>query len=344
MYCPKCGVENQEDMAYCRSCGDDLKIIAQAMKKHLPFTLVSKLDAAIDRKNERLRRDAIINGFSGVTLIILAILGFSFSPGLPIVLGGSGVFLILSGVWSYLTYRRSLELKIKSLNMPVNNASTFDISQVETQTDITGILPKKFAAEIDFQDKIPSIYCPNCGDQHSAKLPYCRTCGCVLDFSISSRGLKKYLPAFIVRRLDAVIAKNEKAKPQYKNGWLLIIGIFTMFLGTVMTGVEGEWLWMIFLLIASISTFIIGGWDFVAYRRSLEKDKQLFELSSTERQDTLPLVSAPQKSEVELEARTQRHLTPINAEDKIGQFSEAKTQRELQELTRTEAKTKPLSD
>ena len=73
MFCPNCGTENQEDIAYCRSCGDDLKIISQAMKKHLPLALVSKLDGFIEQKYERLRRDAILSALTGIVLLVSTI-------------------------------------------------------------------------------------------------------------------------------------------------------------------------------------------------------------------------------------------------------------------------------
>src|SRR5436305_14462734 len=72
MYCPKCGFLNLEDAEYCRSCGDDLRIIRQVIKQHLPIRLVGKLDAAIDRRSERFRRDAILSGILGAASLLAA--------------------------------------------------------------------------------------------------------------------------------------------------------------------------------------------------------------------------------------------------------------------------------
>lgn len=55
MYCPRCGAQNADATKFCRACGDDLSIVAQAMTRHLPAVLADKLDAYLVRKNERIR-------------------------------------------------------------------------------------------------------------------------------------------------------------------------------------------------------------------------------------------------------------------------------------------------
>jgi uncharacterized membrane protein YvbJ len=58
MYCPKCAEPNADDTKFCRACGENLTVVAQAMSKHLPVVLVSKLDEYLGRKDERIRRDS----------------------------------------------------------------------------------------------------------------------------------------------------------------------------------------------------------------------------------------------------------------------------------------------
>src|SRR5258708_3979872 len=88
MYCPKCGGQNSDDLAYCRECGENLKIISQVMKKHLPVALVSKLDAAIERKNERFRRNYIWHGLVGVGFTV-----WTFVYGPLLVISSESVWL-----------------------------------------------------------------------------------------------------------------------------------------------------------------------------------------------------------------------------------------------------------
>jgi hypothetical protein len=65
MYCPKCANQNDEDVRFCRACGENLTFVAQAMSRHMPVMLVSKLDNYLERKHERLRRDIMLTGVSG---------------------------------------------------------------------------------------------------------------------------------------------------------------------------------------------------------------------------------------------------------------------------------------
>lgn len=71
MYCPKCGESNSDETRFCRSCGENLKVISQVMTRRLPVALASKLDAYIERKNERLRRDGIGSAVIGICFALL---------------------------------------------------------------------------------------------------------------------------------------------------------------------------------------------------------------------------------------------------------------------------------
>src|SRR5689334_5916460 len=49
MYCPHCGAQNLPETKYCRSCGQDLRLVAQAITKSLPLLIAQRVDDAIDR-------------------------------------------------------------------------------------------------------------------------------------------------------------------------------------------------------------------------------------------------------------------------------------------------------
>ena len=49
MYCPHCGTQNLSETKYCRSCGKDLRLVAQAITKSLPLLIAQRVDDAIDR-------------------------------------------------------------------------------------------------------------------------------------------------------------------------------------------------------------------------------------------------------------------------------------------------------
>jgi hypothetical protein len=49
MYCPHCGVQNAQETKFCRSCGEDLRLISQAVTKSLPLIIAHRVDEAIDR-------------------------------------------------------------------------------------------------------------------------------------------------------------------------------------------------------------------------------------------------------------------------------------------------------
>ncbi|MFL6227514.1 MAG: zinc ribbon domain-containing protein [Pyrinomonadaceae bacterium] len=49
MYCPHCGAQNAQETRFCRGCGEDLRLISQAVTKSLPLVIAHRVDEAIDR-------------------------------------------------------------------------------------------------------------------------------------------------------------------------------------------------------------------------------------------------------------------------------------------------------
>jgi hypothetical protein len=119
MFCPKCGESNGDETKFCRACGENLKVVAQAMTGRLPVALASRLDAYIERRNERLRRDGIGSAVFGLCFVLLA--GYELWKGSPFF-GTAGVmllfafFMLLVSAWDMLAYGRSLDPRAKSSN------------------------------------------------------------------------------------------------------------------------------------------------------------------------------------------------------------------------------------
>ncbi len=120
MYCPKCGENNLDNSKFCRVCGEDLSVIAQVMARRFPASLLAKMDAYLERKNERLRRDSIVGVVLGSIFLFLCLYhviiereGLSLNVGLTFV---SAFFCYLWAAWDFLVYKRSLSGKPAELS------------------------------------------------------------------------------------------------------------------------------------------------------------------------------------------------------------------------------------
>lgn len=49
MYCPHCGALQTQETKFCRGCGEDLRLVSQAVTKSLPLMIAHRVDEAIDR-------------------------------------------------------------------------------------------------------------------------------------------------------------------------------------------------------------------------------------------------------------------------------------------------------
>jgi hypothetical protein len=121
MYCPKCAHPNSDDTKFCRACGENLTVVAQAMSKRLPVMLASKLDAHIERKENRIRRDAVMTGLSGIFLLLSGIWHVAAQTGgwLSAVFMFTGaLILLLASGWDWLAYQRSKSRQALNAQMP----------------------------------------------------------------------------------------------------------------------------------------------------------------------------------------------------------------------------------
>ncbi len=125
MYCPKCAEPNNDDVKFCRSCGENLSVIAQVMTRRFPASVLSKLDAYFERKNERMRRDSIIGAVSGSAFLFLSIyhlLNDGFS-GNVIFTFLAACFLFVWSFWDFLVFKRSQSPNLNPSEIPSASAT-----------------------------------------------------------------------------------------------------------------------------------------------------------------------------------------------------------------------------
>jgi len=238
------------------------------MKGHLPVAVVSKFDALIEKKNERFRRDGFVMAFmglAGVFSTIFAPLGASFLGISNIFILAMGVFCLFASVGYFLVYRRSLEPRNRPRNAPLVSKA----SPIEIQGNDAPAITQKLRPVDTYADGAESFYCPSCGLQNPVTASYCRNCQTTLLFAPSPRGIDRYLPAFVINRMDAAIAKNEEQeyKPHHKSG-SAILGVAAIFLlNMVLRGIQGDWGSVVVYLALGLSLIVTSSWNLVAYRR-----------------------------------------------------------------------------
>jgi hypothetical protein len=131
MYCPHCGTQNLPDTKYCRRCGRDLRLVAQAITKSLPLLIAQRVDDAIDRgrggwrsyqlfrvENRRPYAQALM-GLSALFIVVWTLIlghgSISFASGFLLVMTASLFFTNVRELWARKTRKRALD----ELNNPV---------------------------------------------------------------------------------------------------------------------------------------------------------------------------------------------------------------------------------
>lgn len=108
MFCPKCGIQNVEEVSFCRSCGLDLTTIARVMERHLPLALLEKIDEQILNPKKSEIYTSILAGLMALALFAV---GFAFSgwnypkDALYFFIGAAAAFV--QSIWYFLIYIRS---------------------------------------------------------------------------------------------------------------------------------------------------------------------------------------------------------------------------------------------
>jgi Flp pilus assembly protein TadB len=125
MYCPHCGTQNLPETRFCRSCGRDLRLVAQAITKSLPLLIVQRVDDALDRgrggwrsyqlfraENRRPYAQALMGLaalFVTVWMLMLGHGSISFASGFLLVMTASLFFTSVRELLARNTRKRALD-------------------------------------------------------------------------------------------------------------------------------------------------------------------------------------------------------------------------------------------
>lgn len=119
MYCPHCGAQNAQDTKFCRGCGEDLRLVSQAVTKSLPLMIAHRVDEAIDRgrggwqsyqlfrKEHRKAYGQVMLGLSSLFVVVWVLMlghgSASFAGGFLLVMA---LTTVLSGAYDIWAKRR----------------------------------------------------------------------------------------------------------------------------------------------------------------------------------------------------------------------------------------------
>jgi Flp pilus assembly protein TadB len=152
MYCPHCGTQNLSETKYCRSCGRDLRLVAQAITKSLPLLIAQRVDDAIDRgrggwrsyqlfraENRRPYAQALISLSALFVVVWILMLGHgsvSFASGFLLVMTASLLFTSVRELLARNTRKRELDELSKAVNTKelIENKDAPSASVTETTT------------------------------------------------------------------------------------------------------------------------------------------------------------------------------------------------------------------
>jgi len=125
MYCPHCGVQNAEATKFCRGCGEDLRLVSQAVTKSLSLVIAQRVDDAIDRgrggwrsyqmfraENRRAYAQALMALSSLFIVVWMLMLGHgdvSFAGGFLLVMSVTLLLTSLRELWTRKRRGRQLE-------------------------------------------------------------------------------------------------------------------------------------------------------------------------------------------------------------------------------------------
>lgn len=142
MFCPKCGIENSEKVGFCRKCGSDLRLIADAMSGKLTVSDYHK-----DKKKKPTWEAALILLSISLAFFIISII-LAFQP-----MGAGWWFWLLFAGFTMLALGIAQVINLKQYREEnIRNSSDKDISLPESE-NINALPPK----QTEFVTNIPDI-------------------------------------------------------------------------------------------------------------------------------------------------------------------------------------------
>lgn len=141
MFCPKCGVENSEEVKFCRKCGSDLSLIPDLMSGRLI------IDNQKDQKNKPTWEVALFLLAMAAALFITAFI-LAFQP-----MGTGWWFWLLFGAFTMLALGVAQVIKLtqhKENNIVVKTDETISLAESRNSKS----LPSK---QTEFVSNIPDI-------------------------------------------------------------------------------------------------------------------------------------------------------------------------------------------
>src|SRR5215831_16032414 len=115
MFCPTCGVENnQQDARFCRACGADLQPVSRALSKSLPVKIANTLDSYLENRYQQNLRSGVVNIVAFIALLSVGLghLYFGWIKAGAFMLGLSALSLFFDS-WDIWIYRRNQPLKAR---------------------------------------------------------------------------------------------------------------------------------------------------------------------------------------------------------------------------------------
>ena len=107
MYCPECAAQNSNDAKFCRVCGTDLVLVAQAMTGRLPSrkkTRAVGCDGDEKQPQQKMAK-SITNGFMGLGFVVVALSLMLTGEGWGVYMFIPGFMFIGTGVAGFLSAR-----------------------------------------------------------------------------------------------------------------------------------------------------------------------------------------------------------------------------------------------